>query len=359
MGGSFFFFFHRPFSPWFVEGVNLVCVCLCLFVFVCVCLCLLCLPLFFFFFGRGLEQRNQTQTMDSQQKQQKQEKIHDVVIVGGGIIGVSSAYYLSKYHNVQPLVLEAKEIAWTASGRAGFFFFFFFSFSFSFLSFLLFLFLFSFFFLFFFLFPSLFPSLSLSLFLTKSNKQTNNKQQTHNKGGFLGKGWAQGHSQPFGDASFDLHHQLSLGRERGNVRDGREKKRKEEEVFFFFIDYFSSSCPLYPFFLSLFVFFVFFLLLLPELNGQKKYQYRKLTTLELLVPQDEGEEEEGDGLEEEERELLKGMDWVSKRVRRVGKMGSEETTAQVFFFSSPLFFSLAHSKMPLPFLIIFPYPFLT
>ena len=48
-----------------------------------------------------------------------EEATHDIVIIGGGIIGVSTAYFLAKHHDIKPLILEAKQIAWAASGKAG------------------------------------------------------------------------------------------------------------------------------------------------------------------------------------------------------------------------------------------------
>jgi hypothetical protein len=39
------------------------------------------------------------------------------VIIGSGITGTSAAYYLSKLYGEQPLVLEAREACWGATGR--------------------------------------------------------------------------------------------------------------------------------------------------------------------------------------------------------------------------------------------------
>lgn len=43
----------------------------------------------------------------------------NVVIIGGGIVGVCTAYYLSKEDNVDVTIVENAEIAGAASGKAG------------------------------------------------------------------------------------------------------------------------------------------------------------------------------------------------------------------------------------------------
>lgn len=48
----------------------------------------------------------------------KMSKTH-VVIIGGGIIGVCTAYYLSKEDGVNVTIVENAEIAGSASGKAG------------------------------------------------------------------------------------------------------------------------------------------------------------------------------------------------------------------------------------------------
>nr|CAM58090.1 putative oxidoreductase [uncultured marine microorganism] len=43
----------------------------------------------------------------------------EVAIIGGGYTGLSTAYHLARYHNVEARVLEAGHIGWGASGRNG------------------------------------------------------------------------------------------------------------------------------------------------------------------------------------------------------------------------------------------------
>lgn len=43
----------------------------------------------------------------------------EVAIVGGGYTGISAAYHLAKFHNIEARVLEAGHIGWGASGRNG------------------------------------------------------------------------------------------------------------------------------------------------------------------------------------------------------------------------------------------------
>ena len=43
----------------------------------------------------------------------------EVAIIGGGYTGLSTAYHLAKYHNIEARVLEAGHIGWGASGRNG------------------------------------------------------------------------------------------------------------------------------------------------------------------------------------------------------------------------------------------------
>lgn len=43
----------------------------------------------------------------------------DIAIIGGGITGLSAALHLARDHSVRPLLLEAGEIGWGASGRNG------------------------------------------------------------------------------------------------------------------------------------------------------------------------------------------------------------------------------------------------
>ena len=43
----------------------------------------------------------------------------EVAIIGGGYTGLSAAYHLAKYHNIEARVLEAGHIGWGASGRNG------------------------------------------------------------------------------------------------------------------------------------------------------------------------------------------------------------------------------------------------
>lgn len=42
-----------------------------------------------------------------------------VVVIGGGIHGVSIAYYLATQYNVKPLIIEQTQVACAASGKAG------------------------------------------------------------------------------------------------------------------------------------------------------------------------------------------------------------------------------------------------
>ena len=43
----------------------------------------------------------------------------EVAVIGGGYTGLSTAYHLAKYHNIEARVLDAGHIGWGASGRNG------------------------------------------------------------------------------------------------------------------------------------------------------------------------------------------------------------------------------------------------
>ena len=51
---------------------------------------------------------------------QQPDKHYDVIIVGGGLHGLATAYNLAKYHNVKRIaVLERRYIGSGGSGRCG------------------------------------------------------------------------------------------------------------------------------------------------------------------------------------------------------------------------------------------------
>jgi gamma-glutamylputrescine oxidase len=55
---------------------------------------------------------------EAQPYAQQLPAVAEVAVVGGGVIGVATAYWLAR-HGAKPLLLEARRLAWGASGRNG------------------------------------------------------------------------------------------------------------------------------------------------------------------------------------------------------------------------------------------------